>query len=311
VSPGGTTVFVTGTSEGRTTGNDYVTIAYSAATGRQLWISRYNGPANGNDEARSMTVSPRGATVFVTGRSDGRTRGGDYATVAYSAAAGRQLWVSRYNGPAKGIDEARSVVVSPGGATVFVTGDSDGRTTDPFGAADYATVAYSAAAGRQLWVSRYNGPGRRLDGANSVAVSPGGATVFVTGYSNGRTGGPFGADYATVSYSAPTGRQLWVSRYNGPTNGNDVANSVAVSPGGTTVFVTGYSGRRGTNDYDFATVAYGAATGRQLWLSRYRPTASNGRACCVAVSPGGRRVFVSGWSLNRTTYHYATVAYRG
>jgi outer membrane protein assembly factor BamB len=298
VSPSGSRVFVTGASHGgQTTGFDYATVAYSATTGKQLWVRRYNGSANGADDASSVTVSPSGTRVFVTGESFGRRTGYDYATVAYSAGTGKQLWVRRYNGPATGLDAASSVTVSRGGSTVFVTGRS---------AFDYATVAYDAATGRQLWVRRYNGPANRHDFATSVAVSPGGAGVFVTGYSYG---GPTSIDYATVAYSAAGGGQLWARRYSGPANMSE-ASSVAVSPAGTTVYVTGFSdGQAGDDDY--ATVAYSTATGRRLWVSRFTGPA-NSSACCVAVNPVGTTVFVTGVAYDSTTgSDYATVAYRG
>jgi len=154
-------------------------------------------------------------------------------------------------------------------------------------------VAYSAATGRRLWVRRYNGPGNGFDIARSVAVSPGGGRVFVTGGSRGRAAGD-DYDYATVAYSAATGRRLWVSRYNRPeppsTQLGDTASAVAVSPGGGRVFVTGSSWGGRAAGIDYATVAYSAATGRQLWVSRH----NKGFAHVMAVSPDGTTVFVTG-----------------
>ena len=151
VSPDGRLVFVSGYTTSRGINNDYTTIAYGAATGRRQWLSRYNGPGNRTDSIEATAVSRAGDRVFVTGFSKGRGTGLDYATVAYSAAAGRRLWASRYNGPGNGDDDAFSVAVSPAGDKVFVTGNSKGR-----GAGNgYATVAYSAATGRQLWANRY------------------------------------------------------------------------------------------------------------------------------------------------------------
>ena len=158
-------------------------MAYSAATGARLWVTRYNGPGNGNDAASSVAVSPGGSRVFVTGGSRGTRSGPDYATVAYSTATGARLWVTRYNGPASYDDAARSVAVSPGGRTVYVTGGSNPGS---------ATLAYSAATGAQLWLARHND---MLLAA--VAVSPGGRRVYVTGLT-----GPFRYDYATVAHSA-------------------------------------------------------------------------------------------------------------
>jgi DNA-binding beta-propeller fold protein YncE len=85
-----------------------------------------------------------------------------------------------------------------------------------------------------------------------VTASPDGTTVFVTGASSGTIAGQ--VDYATVGYNAATGARLWVKRYAGLAKGGigTHAYSVAVSPSGSTVYVTGESG----NDSVSATVAY-------------------------------------------------------
>ena len=82
-----------------------------------------------------MAVSPDGSKVVVTGNSTGiyypdSSKGTDYATVAYNATTGAQLWVKRYNGPAKDHDVARSVTVGPASSVVYVTGVSTGINTD-------------------------------------------------------------------------------------------------------------------------------------------------------------------------------------
>src|ERR1022692_4015907 len=86
-----------------------------AAGGAQLWVQRYRGPGNGEDQASAVAVSPGGARVYVTGSSLGAGSGYDYATVAYSAATGARLWAARYNGPGNREDQASAVAVSPGG----------------------------------------------------------------------------------------------------------------------------------------------------------------------------------------------------
>jgi DNA-binding beta-propeller fold protein YncE len=307
VSPDGKTVFVTGYSY--VTGHvvtDYATIAYDAATGHQLWVTQYGGPnKTGGADATSVAVSPDGATVFVTGYSFGSGTNEDYATIAYSAATGHQVWVKRYNGPGNSVDEAASLAVSPDGATVFVTGYSTGKGSD----SDYATVAYSAATGQQLWVSRYNGPANYYDEATKVAVSPSGGTVFVTGYSYGAVSSS-GADYATVAYNAATGQKLWLSRYDGPAHSTDQASAVAVSPDGKTVFVTGESDTAPGSGFDYATVAYDATSGHQLWATPYAGPGTNNVATAMTVNPATGTVYVTGYSLAATGGNdYATVAY--
>jgi WD40 repeat protein len=307
VSPSGGTVFVTGESGGESGGvgsYDYATVAYDATTGAQLWVARYNGPGNGDDKAYSVVVSPDGRTVFVTGESAETTSTFDYATVAYDATTGAQLWVARHNGPSKHDDTARSTAaVSPDGKTVFVTGYAARATS----AEDYATIAYDAATGAQLWVEYYNGPGNGDDLPFALAVNPDGGAVYVTGNSSSKGEGP---GYATVAYDAVTGAQLWVARYNGPATLDDSASSITVSPGGGRVFITGQSVGK-TSNYDYATIAYRAPNGVQLWVKRYNGTGNrDDRATSVVTSPSGGTVYVTGESLGTSGYDYATVAYQ-
>ena len=291
-------MYVTGESLGSVSKNDYATVAYKATTGSKLWASRYNGPGNGDDIAVAVAADPRGGSVFVTGISDGGASADDYATVAYNAVTGSKLWASRYNGPGNGIDEAASMAVSPDGTKVFVTGQSQAGSID-----EYATVAYNAATGAQLWVRRYHGPGNGDSMAFSAGVSPDGTRVFVTGTS---WGGASRYDFATLAYNAATGAQMWASRFNDHTNNSDTALSLAVSPTGNAVYVTGQ--RTAGIGFHYETAAYNATTGAQKW-SRVSTISGDNAAESVAVSPNGGTVFIAGYVEVETGYDYLTIAY--
>jgi hypothetical protein len=79
-------------------------------------------------------------------------------------------------------------------------------------------------------------------------------------------GAPAGA--AARGARAAPGARLWVARYDGPLHSYDAAHGLAVSPDGSTVFVTGDSWS-GVTGRDYATVAYSAVTSRRLWVRRY------------------------------------------
>jgi WD40 repeat protein len=192
VSPDGSDVFVTGGSWGTASDTDYATVAYDASTGARLWARRYNGTRNDFDLARSLSVSPDGTTVFVTGGSD-ESDGLFYTTIAYDATTGARDWIAHYKGL---INQAQALAVSPDGNTVFVTGASYGYLSST--GYDYATIAYDAATGTRLWVRRFDGPASDDDEASSIAVSPGGGSVFVAGES---TGIGTGLDFAVIAYS--------------------------------------------------------------------------------------------------------------
>lgn len=132
-------VYVTGYSMGNSSGEDYATIKYSTS-GDELWIQRYNGSGNTNDESRSLAVDGSG-NVYVTGLSGSGTNY-DYATIKYNSL-GTQQWEQRYNGLISDRDEATWITLDTSGS-VFVTGNS--RSNTGF---DIVTIKYSQTVGIQ------------------------------------------------------------------------------------------------------------------------------------------------------------------
>jgi hypothetical protein len=188
VSPDSARVFVTGFSDASNGARDFATVAYNASTGARRWVRRYDGPGNGNDNAKAMGVSPDGSRVFVTGYRSGHQAARDFETIAYDASTGARLWLRSYNGPVDGDDQATALGVSPDGRSVFVTGFQSEATFFY----DYVTVAYRAHTGTQRWLQIYDDADH--EAADALGVSPDGSRVFVSGLSD--------YDFATVAYSA-------------------------------------------------------------------------------------------------------------
>jgi outer membrane protein assembly factor BamB len=123
------------------------------------------------------------------------------------------------------------------------------------------------------------------------------------------------ANFVTLAYDAATGTRLWAARFSGPRSyewGVHVA-SMAVSPDGARVVVTGTGYGDIRDSADFVTAAFRAATGARLWARHYNgPASGTDVASAVAVSPGGR-VYVTGTSGSgkARAADFATVAYRG
>jgi outer membrane protein assembly factor BamB len=108
----------------------YLTVAYDATTGTQLWAAGENLAPEQLYGATAITVDGRG-TVYVTGFTVSPT-GSIYSTIAYDATNGARRWRASYYGPCNGfyecISSPRALAVD-GRGTVFVTGSS---STGPF-----------------------------------------------------------------------------------------------------------------------------------------------------------------------------------
>jgi hypothetical protein len=372
--------YVTGTSKGRGTWNDYATIKYDR-NGNELWVRRYNGPMNYEDGAHSIAVD-RSGNVYVTGGSFGSDTGTDYATVKYDSM-GNKIWVRRYNGPGNSNDDASAVVVDfsgdihvtgsslgietgydystikyrPNGDTawvrrfdggrepgsgasdivvdrsgnVYVTGDDGTVKYDSTGTElwigswggsalvvdalsnvyiagsiygdgkdfNYATIKYNPD-GDTAWLRTYNGPGDYSDFAKAIAVDSSG-NIYVTGSSWGYK---TSQDYATIKYD-PLGNELWVKRYNGPGNSSDGAFALTVDGSGD-IYVTGES-NQDSIQADYATIKYDP-NGNELWVQRYDGPANYGDHGIAIAVDSFNNVYVTGASWG-TWYDYATIKY--
>ncbi|HUP70613.1 MAG TPA: kelch repeat-containing protein [Acidimicrobiales bacterium] len=316
ISPDGSRVYALGSTCARPSvdgcANDvYAVAAFDAVDGRRLWVAHYDRYSGaGSQSPWALRVSPDGTGLYVTGNS---------ATVAFDAATGQQRWA---------VDEDTGVLTERGGFIFTLDLDPSGTRVYVAGSicdppeeysCPYAAVAYDAATGARLWLSRKTDTVFFPSGADytGIAASPDGRRVFVTGETSG-------GKAMTIAYGASNGQELWADQYgsDGPADGM----FVAVSPDAATTYVTAraYQDNSGPGAArDFATVAYDSVTGARRWIARYNH-ADDGGDNSVPVgglvpTADGQRVYVSGVGGYRhghlipgagaTETAYVTVAY--
>src|SRR5206468_2773294 len=211
-SPDGSRVFVTGRSAISASTTQFATVAYDAASGAQLWEEENPGGV-GPAEARAVSVSPDGGTVYVAGWSYDSSVGA--LTVAYDAATGTQLWA--VTNPDVGY--LFDLAVSPDGGAVAVIGNRGYY-------AQMATIGYDATTGTERWEAFLQDGGFELTTGERVTASPDGRAFYATGYAyNGNS-----EEWMTEALNAATGKKLWSIRYNSPDSGYDESYGIVASP---------------------------------------------------------------------------------
>lgn len=169
-----------------------------------------------------------------------------------------------------------SVVASSNGAHVYVAGNNDDAVT---------VFSRDKTSGALAYVKSYfDNATFGLDGASSIAMSPDGIHLYVTGYFD---------DAVTVfSRDETSGALAYVqSIFDNDTLGLDGAKQVIVSPDGAHVYVTG-------TENDAVTVFSLSKTSGELKhiesIFDNKTIGLNG-AGSVTVSPDGAHVYIGGY----------------
>ena len=279
-----------------------------------------DAPGSPLANADGVAVSPGGGSVYVA--SEGLAGSGPGTVTHFFAAPGGQL---SYDGcvsndasagcltvPGSSLNAADAVAVSPDGSSVYVT------------AAPGYIVHLFAAAGGQL---TYDGcvsndgsgglcadaPGTPLSGADSVAVSPNGRSVYVVSASSHTLTHFFAAAAGQLTYdgcisSDGSGGACATASPDALTD----PTSVAVSPDGKSVYVAAA--------HPGAVSHYFAAAGGQVTYDGCISNDGSGGACAnapgsplgsatsVAVSPDGSSVYVASPDAPGTLSTYAVAS---
>jgi len=171
-------IYVTGSSSGLGTGQDYATIKYDGQSGQPIWVARHSSSGVTDDTPWGITIDSTG-NVYVTGTT---------ATIKYDGQTGRQIWINTSI-------VGRAVALNHQGA-LFVIGGSD----------YYRTYKINSANGTLHWAAATAENG---GGALAIAVSSTG-DVCVTG---GRSA--YDAHALVVKYDGRTGQVIWSQSLRG------------------------------------------------------------------------------------------------
>ncbi|MDP6451739.1 MAG: beta-propeller fold lactonase family protein, partial [SAR202 cluster bacterium] len=224
VSPDGKHLYVASTVD-----RSVAVFSRNSTTGVLTFVEAHKdgvGGVDGLGGAMSVTVSPDGNHVYVTGEYQD-----EMAVFSRNSTTGELTFVEVYKegvGGVVGFDGVRSVMVSPDGKHLYTASHFDDAL---------AVFSRNATSGKLTSVEIHKdgvGGVDGLDAARSVTVSPDGKHVYAAG--------EFENEVAVFSRDSTTGKLTFVEVVRdgvGGVDGLSSAYSIAISPGGTHVYVAG------------------------------------------------------------------------
>ncbi len=279
-------VYVTGYAKNTSTNYDFATIKYTP-DGNIVWTKTYNRSSSNPDYARAMAVDAN-SNIIVAGFGYITATGYDGIVVKYDSS-GNQLWAKAYNS-GRSDDRFYDVAADANGNIYAI-----GRT-----AGDCLIVKYTPDSSF-VWAKTYNGPANGQDILYKLAIDSNG-NVCACGES---TGVGTDQDCLTLKYS-PGGALLWARTCNGPADGWDLLEAIALDSAGN-VYVTGSI--ETATDSDYVTIKY-SPDGNPLWTAFYGGIVSGWDEAYAIAVDSDANVVVTGFSQGATsTADIATVKY--
>ena len=276
---------------GTENGANIIIMKYSSA-GVLLWITTYNGSANGDDKAYAIKID-NSHNLYVCGFTTGVNSGADYITLKYTTD-GALLWAKSYNGTGNSTDYITAIIVGSDNNLV-VTGNSMG-TSQP-GSEDMVTIKYNASNGNEIWTQRFNGSeiNNTTDKVYAITVDKSNNV-----YLAGNTTGTNLLAIIIISYSSD-GELNWQDVWTNPNTSNMDFPTNILCTDNNYVLVSGTSTNGSQTGEDIVTLAIHSNNGNIKWANTFNGTA-NGTdvACAMSLSESENEVYVSGYSAHNS-----------
>ena len=287
-----------------------VVVAYDRSDGSERWTKqiepRRYPKATPGAILHSAAYDPVRGMLYLGLQVDETLTQNSMGVLAIASSDGARLWRSWFVSPT-GEEGAHptAIAVAGDGSTVYLGGS--------FNNALRFVLAFATSDGSLAWSSEVT-KNRAQSGLDVLSVSPRGSRIFGAG-SRALTPGEPADGLLTFSLGAEAGPVRWKKTYG---SGNETvqARDLAVSPDGSTVYVTASKEAVFTDpDFylgpaDILTVAYDARSGSLLWSAVRGGSGSDEFPVSVDVASG--RVIVCGTTAHRGTFADLTcLAYAG
>ena len=247
--------------------------------GDTLWVKKYNGSDNGNDEATDIKVDA-GGNVYVTGFIKDSLTDFDIITFKMNPS-GNFIWMSQYNNNTVNNEDKGFKLEIDGSGNVYVLGNTDSNPLFLVNE-DILLVKYSSS-GVQQWVKQYNGVANLEDDPSDLCYLPSGKIVLT-----GSTNNSANDDIVTIAYNT-SGTQIWLKTFVGIGGGKDEPAEIEFD-NNENLYIAGKTSN-GLNN-DGVLIKYNSS-GTQLWSSIYDNSAWNDKGTCLDISANGT-VYFSG-----------------